>query len=79
MPLLGTDRKVEVKCRADGFAQIYKWVDGNYALVVKRDRGEPLVVMQRRDALEVAKVAEGKAAEAVLVPLPKEGAGSTAN
>jgi hypothetical protein len=31
-----------------------------------------------RDALEVAKVAEGKAAGAALVPLPEEGAGSTA-
>jgi hypothetical protein len=43
----------------------YRWVDGNFALVVKRD------------ALEVAKVAEGKRAnEAPLVPM--EDAGSTA-
>jgi hypothetical protein len=55
----------------------YRWVDGNFALVVKRDRGEPLVVMRLRDALEVAKVAEGKRAnEAPLVPM--EDAGSTA-
>jgi hypothetical protein len=30
------------------------------------------------DALEAAKVAEGKTVEAALMPLPEEGAGSTA-
>jgi hypothetical protein len=30
------------------------------------------------DALEVAKVADGKTVEGVLMPLPEEGAGSTA-
>jgi hypothetical protein len=32
-PLLGVDRRVEVKCRADGFREIYKWLDGADVLV----------------------------------------------
>ena len=48
VPLLGIDRKVECKVRADGFAQIYGWIDRNFALVIKRDRDTPL----RRDAVE---------------------------
>jgi hypothetical protein len=75
VPLLGIDRKVECKVRADGFAEIYRWIDGNYALVIKGDRDTPLVVTRLRNALEVAKVAEGKAAEAAL-PLPEEGRAS---
>jgi hypothetical protein len=67
----------DIKARATGFAQIYRWVDGNYTLAVKRDRGEPLIVMRLRHALEVAKVAEGKTVEAALMLLPEEGAGST--
>jgi hypothetical protein len=58
MPLLGADRKIEVKCRADGFAQIYNWLSNNFALVIKRDRDEQLVVLRLSDALEVARIAE---------------------
>jgi hypothetical protein len=43
-----------------------EWLAGNYDLVVKRDRGAPRVVMRLRDAIEVARVAEGKAAESAL-------------
>jgi hypothetical protein len=60
VPLLGIDRKVECKVRADGFAQIYRWIDGNFAFVIKRDRDTPLVVTRLIDGLEVAKVAEAK-------------------
>jgi Holliday junction resolvase len=56
--LLGVGRKIEVKCRADGFAQIYRWLANNYALVIKRDRDDPLVVMRLSDALDIANVAE---------------------
>jgi hypothetical protein len=59
-PLLGIDRRIEVKCRANGFAQIYAWLDGSYALIVKRDRDVPLVIMRLSDALEIAKIAESK-------------------
>jgi hypothetical protein len=60
-----------------GFAQIHKWPERNYALVVKRDRGEPLVVIRLRDAVEVAKVAEGKKLLEVSL-VPEADAGSTA-
>jgi Holliday junction resolvase len=59
MPLLGIDRKIECKARADGFSLLYRWLEGgNFALVVKADRKEPLVVLRLKDALEVAKVTE---------------------
>jgi hypothetical protein len=50
-----------------------EWLASNYALVVKCNRGEPCVVMHLRNAIEVARVAEGKAAEPVLVPLREQG------
>jgi Holliday junction resolvase len=60
MPLLGSDRRVEVKSRSDGFSRLYAWLEGNYALVVKADRKEQLVVLRLRDALEVARAAESR-------------------
>ena len=59
VPLLGVDRRVEVKCRGDGFRELYRWL-GNGAdfLIIKRDRDEPLVVMPLKLAAEVAMVAE---------------------
>jgi hypothetical protein len=69
VPLLGLDRKVEVKARWTGFAQISKWLDGNYALVVKCDRGEPVVVMRLRDCPRSRQGCWGKKMpEAPLVP-----------
>jgi Holliday junction resolvase len=64
MPLLGVDRRVEVKTRASGFTRIYEWLGENFALVVRADRKEPLLVMRLSDALEIAKVAEGKKGDA---------------
>lgn len=37
--------RLEVKCRADGFKQIYGWIEGSDALVIMADRKEPLIVM----------------------------------
>jgi Holliday junction resolvase len=28
VPLLGVDRRVECKCRGNGFGQLYSWLDG---------------------------------------------------
>jgi hypothetical protein len=56
--LLGIDRRVEVKARARGFREIYKWLDGADFLVVRADRSEPLVVLPLRLAIEIATVAE---------------------
>jgi Holliday junction resolvase len=58
VPLLGVDRRVEVKCRGDGFRELYKWLNGADVLVVKADRLEPLVVVPLRFAAQVAAFAE---------------------
>jgi Holliday junction resolvase len=46
LPLGGRDLRVEVKCRADGFRELYSWLDGRDVLIVKADRQEPLVVVR---------------------------------
>ena len=43
LPLGGRDLRVEVKCRADGFRELYSWLDDRDALIVKADRQTPLV------------------------------------
>jgi hypothetical protein len=58
LPLLGIDRRVEVKCRADGFREIYKWIDSADVLVVRADYRTPLVVVRLPFAIEVATKAE---------------------
>lgn len=37
--------KLECKVRARSFKELYDWLEGNYAVILKRDRSEPLVVM----------------------------------
>jgi Holliday junction resolvase len=54
VPLLGIDRRVEVKCRANGFREIYAWLDGADALIIKADRLAPLVVLPLQLAIEIA-------------------------
>ena len=58
VPLLGVDRRVEVKCRGTGFRQLYAWLDVADFLIVRSDRSEPLVVIPFRLAVEIAKAAE---------------------
>jgi Holliday junction resolvase len=58
VPLLNVDRKIEMKVRSNGFAQLYKWLAGADLLVVKADRAEPLVVLPLRFAVEIAAAAE---------------------
>lgn len=58
VPLLGADRTIEVKCRAAGFVELYRWLDGADLLVVRADRREPLVILPLRLAAEVAAAAE---------------------
>ena len=55
VPLLGVDRCVEVKCRANGFRKLYVWLDGRDLLIVRADRREPLVVLPLRLAAEIAR------------------------
>jgi Holliday junction resolvase len=58
LPLLGVDRRVEVKARANGFRELYRWLDGADLLVIRADRCKPLVVLPLRFAAEIAAIAE---------------------
>ena len=55
MPLLGRDLDVEVKYRADGFRQLYNWLNSRDILILKADRREPLVVLRMSLVAEIAK------------------------
>lgn len=59
MPLGGKDLRGEIKCRAEGFANLYSWIEGADFLVLKADRKEPLVVLRGSSALSYAKLVEG--------------------
>jgi hypothetical protein len=54
LPLMGRDLCLEVKARAQGFRELYSWLDGRDVLIVKADRQEPLVVVRLSLAAEVA-------------------------
>lgn len=41
--------KIESKVRANGFKQIYNWLDGNDALAIKADNKEWLVVVPLKE------------------------------
>ncbi|MDR3420103.1 MAG: hypothetical protein P4L80_02485 [Xanthobacteraceae bacterium] len=58
VPLLGVDRVVEVKARAGGFRELYRWLDGRDLLVVKADRRSPLVIVPLALAAKIARAAE---------------------
>ena len=51
----GRDLTAEVKARADGFRELYGWLDGRDVLIVKADRQEPLVVVRLSLAAEIAR------------------------
>src|SRR5277367_107545 len=46
IPVLGVDRIVEVKVRADGFRELYRWLIDRDILIVRSDRNEPLVIIR---------------------------------
>jgi hypothetical protein len=60
IPVLNVDRVTEVKCRANGFRELYKWLQARDLLIVRADRKEPLVVLALRLAAEIAAKAEVK-------------------
>ena len=45
VPLIGVDRCIEVKVRADRILTLYDWLEGRDMLVVRADRREPLVIV----------------------------------
>ena len=59
IPLLNVDRVVEVKARADGFREFYRWLTDRDILIVRADRKEPLVILPLKLAAEVAAKAGG--------------------
>jgi Holliday junction resolvase len=58
IPLLGVDRLIECKARANGFTRLYDWLQGRDALILKADRKDALLVVPLRLALAVAWAAE---------------------
>ena len=46
LPLMGRDLCLEAKARADGFRELYGWLDQRDVLIVKADRQEALVVVR---------------------------------
>jgi hypothetical protein len=54
LSLSGRDFFVEMKARADGFRELYNWLDGRDVLIVKADRQEPLVVIRMSLAMQIA-------------------------
>ena len=58
VPVLGVDRRVEVKVRANGFRELYTWLVDRDLLIVRADREEPLVVIPLKLAAEIAGTAE---------------------
>jgi Holliday junction resolvase len=53
-PLLGRDLCAEVKVRADGFRELYCWLNQRDVLIV--NRREPLVVVRLPLATEITKL-----------------------
>jgi hypothetical protein len=47
--------RIECKARADGFRELYSWLNGRDVLIVNADRQEPLVVPRMSLAAEIAK------------------------
>lgn len=58
MPVLGHDVTLEVKARAAGFKQIYGWIAGNYGLVLRADRQEPLICLRLSDFADLARLSD---------------------
>jgi Holliday junction resolvase len=47
------DWVLEIKCRANGFKQIYDWMGDNDALVIKADNKPELVVLDMGDFFDL--------------------------
>jgi hypothetical protein len=60
VPLLGVERVVEVKCRANGFRELYAWLADRDILIVRANRREPLCILPMWLASEIAAEAEGQ-------------------
>ena len=54
LPLNGRDLCAEVKAGADGFRELYGWLDNRDVMIVKADRKERLVIVRMSLAAEIA-------------------------
>ena len=63
VPCIDRDLVVEAKSRNTGFRQLYKWLEGRDALVLKSDRCEPLVILRLDLAAKIAFAAESMKAK----------------
>jgi hypothetical protein len=57
LPMMGRDFCVALTARADGFRELYRWLDQRDVLIVKADRQKPLVIVWLSLAAEIAKLA----------------------
>ena len=58
--LMGRDLCLEANARANGFRELYSWLDQRDVLIVKADRREALVVVRRCPAVEIAQATNPK-------------------
>jgi hypothetical protein len=63
-PVLGVDRRLEVKARASDFSLIRRWLGDHYGLVLKTDRQPALIVIRLDDFAQLAIGADLKRLEA---------------
>jgi Holliday junction resolvase len=67
LPLLGRDLCIECKHRADGFRELYAWLEDRDLLIVKADRRDALVILPLKTAIDIAVVAERRRSEKSLL------------
>jgi hypothetical protein len=58
VPCCGRDLTIEAKARARGFKEIYSWLEGRDALVVRADRCDALAIIPLKLAVEILAAAE---------------------
>src|SRR4051812_16244995 len=58
IPIMGVDRRFEVKKRARGFRQIYDWLADHYGLFIAQDRADTLVVLRIDHFVQLIQSAE---------------------
>lgn len=68
---LGTDEDSEVKLRADGFKELYKWIKPVKVLFVKANRQEGLAVIRLKDFAQLLRLANQSVAQANIQPTPE--------
>ena len=58
IPVLGADKRLECKIRQNGFKKIRDWLAGNYAVLYRADRSDPLITLRLEDFAKLAITAD---------------------